>query len=278
MAAFDRLLNTDILSDAWKQILRKFSEGRLAQLMTLKPIEVYNTTLSHELDGAHLNLDFKAYVENVLQKRLSNAFSLFTLDFNSIGQSVLNYNCHVSVKVRMDYENMGAYMREQFANQPFELFDGQVTLEFFDFKPSYDGRLLVVKIPMQVTAKYKFFNRTAQLEILAKGKVRYQASTHNISIVDISYTIQTADILVKGVNLAYYPKIIAALEDFMQFNIEGELKNGLELAKGKVQEFSKESSFVSGEIETLELERIVLGKEEGFGVFLAEGKIKLMQS
>jgi hypothetical protein len=277
MSAFDRLLNTEILGDAWKQILLRFKQGQIGQLMTFKPIEVYNASLPYDLDGAHMDVEFKAYVENVLQKRFKSAVSILSLDFSGLGTSVLNYNCHVTVKVNMDYANMGKYLRDQFANHPFDLFEGKVSLTFYDFRTSYDGQLLTVEIPMHIDAKYKGFKLSENLSILAKGKIKYKPSSYTVSVEDISYTIKTGSRILQGVNLWYYQQIIAALEDFMQFNIKQELDDGLKLAREKLEEYEDEVAFVSGEIDSLELERIELQPEKGVGVFLAEGKIKLMQ-
>jgi hypothetical protein len=277
MSAFDRLLNTEILGDAWKQILQRFRQGQLGQLMSMQPIEVYNATLPYELDGAHMNVEFKAYVENVLQKRFKNAVSLLSLDFSSLGSSVLNYNCNVTVKVNMDYANMGKYLRDQFGNRPFDLFDGQVRLTFYDFRAAFNGQLLEVEIPMRIDARYKALKFSDQPSIVAKGKIKYQPSSYLVSIVDISYTIHSGGWLLQGVNLIYYQQIVAALEDFMQFNIKDELTDGLNLAREKISEYDQEVAFVSGEIDTLELERIEMHPDRGVGVFLAEGKIKLMQ-
>lgn len=277
MPAFDRLLSTDILGDAWKQILTRFSEGRLGQLMTLKPIEVYNAVLPYELDGAKLEVELKAYVENVLQKRFKNAVSILSLDFSGLGSDVLNYNCHVSVKVSMDYDNMGQYLTDQFANRPYELFDGRVELTLQRFRAWYDGRLLAVEIPLSVVARHKKFSYSGDATILAKGKIRFQPSTHVVSVIDISYTLSQSSRALRVVNLLYYQQIIAALEDFLQFSIRGELDEGLALAKAKIADYEKEVAFVSGEIDSLELERIELNADTGSGVFLAEGRIKLMQ-
>lgn len=276
MPAFDRLLDSDILSDAWKQVLTKFREGRLAQLMTLKPIEVYNATIPYDLDGAHLEVEFKAFVENILQKRFQNALSFLTLDFGQLGSDVLHYNCHVTVRVNMDYQNMGNYLNHQYANRTFHLLDNRIELTILNFKLGYADQLITAEIPLRIKANYKKLRHTGLITVLAKGKLKYQPALYKVSVVDISYSTLTKNILLKGTNLIYYSRIIQALEDFMQFNIKEELDNGLKLAKEKLTTFNEETPLVQGEMDTLELERIELLDEKASGVFLAEGKIKII--
>lgn len=275
MPAFDRLLNSNILGDAWQQILSGFREGRIGQLISMKPIEVYNTTLPYDLDGAHIEVELKAYVENILQKRFQNAISILTFDFSSLGHDVMNYDCHVSVKVNMDYENMGLYLNQQFANKPFSLFEGKLELTILSFKLNYTDKLVSAEIPLKIKATHKKLKHTGFVTVLAKGKIRYQPALYKISVVDISYVAQTRNVLIKGANLIYYRDVINALEDFLQFNIKDELHHGLQLAQGKIDVYNKETPLVQGEIETLELERIELQEEKATGIFLAEGKIKL---
>lgn len=275
MPALDRLLDSNILGDAWQQILSSFREGRIGQLISMKPIEVYDTTLPYDLDGAHIEVELKAYVENILQKRFQNAISILTFDFSSLGNDVMNYDCHVTVKVNMDYENMGVYLSHQFANRPFSLFDGKLELTILSFKLNYDDMLVSAEIPLRIKASHKKLKHTGFVTVLAKGKIRYQPSMYKVSVVDISYVAQTNNVIIKGANLIYYREIINALEDFLQFNIKDELLHGLEQAQRKIDVYNKETPLVQGEIETLELERIELQEEKATGIFLAEGKIKL---
>jgi|GEM_PF-3676709 len=277
MPAFDRILHSDIIGQVWRRILLKFREGKLAQLMTLKPIQVYNEEMPYELDGAHLEVQIEAHLENIIQKPIQRAFDILSMDFKGIGEGILNYTVSVDVEVKMDYENMGIYLRNQYANQQHRILDDQIGLTFHDFILKNKGDLLEVTIPMKIDARYKILKYSGEIEILAKGRIEYDHTTYMISVVDISYTVITESWVFRIANVLYYRDIVNALEEFLQFNIRDELDSGLAMLQEKVEEYNDEFTFLSGKVKALDLNKIEMFPEEAVGTFHVDGRIRLLR-
>ncbi|HUH73432.1 MAG TPA: DUF4403 family protein [Chitinophagales bacterium] len=276
MPALERILTSDIISEIWKSIIYRIKDGKIVQLMTLKPIEVYDETMPYEIDGANLKVDVKAYLENLLQKPIQRAFDFLSMDFKNMDTEFLSYKINVKADVCMDYENLGIYLSHQFSNKQYWILDDRIGLLFSDFKLSRKNNQLEVIVPMRIDAKYKALHYDGHADVFARGNIVYDPASTIIKITDISYVATSDKFILRMVNLIYYNDIIEALEDFMQFDIREELNEGLELLRTEVKKYDEEIKLVSGRVDSLRLNRLELLPEGGKGYLELNGKIKLL--
>lgn len=276
MPALDRILSSDIISQIWKNVLLRVKDGKLVQLMTLKPIEVYDETLPYQIDGADLKVDVKAYLENLIQKPIQRAFDFLSLDFKNMDKNLFSYNISVQADVCMDYKNLGIYLSNQFSNKQYWILDDRIGLLFKDFKLSMKNNQLEVIVPMEIEAKYKKLHYEGQAEVFARGNISYDSVSKIVKITDISYVATSDKFILRMVNLIYYQDIIEALESFMQFNIQDELNDGLALLRKEVLKYDEEISLASAEVKSLNLNQLTLLPEGGKGNLEIQGRVKLL--
>jgi hypothetical protein len=276
MPALDRILSSDLIIEIWKKIILNIKDGKLVQLMTLKPIEVYDETIPYEIDGAELKADVQAHLENLIQKPIQRAFDFLSFDFKNMDKNLFSYKISVEANVCMDYKNMSIYLSHQFSNKQYWILDDRIGLLFSDFKLSMKNNQLEVIVPLRIDAKYKMLNYNGSADVFARGNIVYDPVSMIIKITDISYVATSDKFILRMVNLIYYQDIIQALEGFMQFDIRDELNDGLVLLKKEVLKYDEEISLVSGEVNVLTLNQLWLlpdGAKANLGI---EGRIKLM--
>lgn len=276
MPAFDRILHSDIIGLVWKKILLRIRDGKLMQLMTLKPIQVYKDKMPYDLEGAHLDVDIDAHIENLIQKPIQRAFDILSMDFKSMDKNILSYGISVDVDVKMDYKNMGIYLSKQFADQQFWILDDHIGLTFHDFKLNMKNRQLEVIIPLRIDAQYKKLNYNGEAEIFARGNIVYDPVNTLIKVKDISYVATSDKWILRMANLLYYKEIVNALEEFLQFDIKDELFEGLDLLKKEVENYNRELTLLSGKVSALTLNHVNLSPEGGNANFHVEGRVKLL--
>ena len=119
MTIFERVLGGNLFFDFWKQLQQYiFSEGRLIQLITLQPIEIYKTDTELEIDTAKVKLSIKSNVENLVQRRIDRALNLLTLNRAENDAKSFAYDFDVIIKAQMAYEEVSRFFNFHFAKQP----------------------------------------------------------------------------------------------------------------------------------------------------------------
>ncbi len=277
MAAVDKILDSGVIALIWKKIFQSMSDGKLYQLVTLKPIDVYQDVMSYELEGAHMDIDITAHLENVFQKPLKRAIDFISNDFRQGKYNFLTYKINVDVDVRMDYPNMSRYLNNQYAGQQYWILDDRIGLYFKEFRLSMKNNQLHVEIPIKLEAKYKKLDYNGEAELFARGNIRYNPFSKKIRITDISYVATSDKWILRMVNLIYYKDIVEALEGFLQFDIQDELDDGLKMLREEVEEYNEELSLISGEAADLNLEWIQLRPEGAVAKFNIHGNVKLLR-
>lgn len=279
MSVFERLMDSNIMGDAWKKVIGSFRGGKLNQLVTMKPIDIYHETHEYEIDTAHISVEINGFVENLLQKRLQNAFQIFNLEFLRVDKSNerLSYHCHVILTAKVDYENAGNYLNFHFANKEYRLFEDRMALTFLEFKPKVVNRKVYMEIPMRASWKTAgIFTLRANIIVHATGIIRFEPTNHNVLVTEIDFIYTSKNVLLPFVNYIYHKDIIDALENFLQFDIKEDLEKAMSKAQEQLDKFSEETPLISGYLEHLEMERIDLKDNVAEAIFLAEGKIQLM--
>lgn len=96
---FERVLGGTIFMIFLEQVQQYlFSEKRLVQFSTLKPIEIYKTETELEIDKAKIKLqEIKSNLENLVQRRIERALNTLSL---SKKQGTFNYIFDVIIKAQ----------------------------------------------------------------------------------------------------------------------------------------------------------------------------------
>lgn len=276
MPSINNILGSGVFALIWKRVFQRLNDAKIMQLITLKPIEVYNDTMSHTIDGAHMDIDIIAHAENAIQKPLKHAFNLFSLDSKQKKYNFLSYEINVDIDVKMDYLNIGKYLNHHFAEKQYWILNDQIGLYFNEFKLSKKYNQLQVDIPMKLEAKYKNLEYYGDAEVFARGNVVYNPYTKKVKITNISYVATSEKWILRIVNLVYYESIVKAMEDFLQFDIQDELDDGLKMLQEEVKEFDDELAFISGDAKTLDLNWIQLHPDGASARFSVKGIVRLL--
>ncbi|MCO5247942.1 MAG: DUF4403 family protein [Chitinophagales bacterium] len=277
MPVLDKILDSALFSNIWKEVIARAGKGKLVQLITLKPISVYKGQMNFELDETQLTADIDASIENLLQKPIQRAFDLFSLDFKSATD--FSYHIKVDVLVKMNYANIRKYLNQQFANEQYWILDDRVGLTFYDFNIQWKDNHLSIDIPMKIDAKYKRLKYSGNAEVTATGRINYYPNTKQVKIERISYVATSDKWILRLVNLVYYFDIKEALEDFLQFDISNELVEGLKKLQKEVENFNKEElSILEGEVSSINLKKINFDPNGGSAYILVEGRAGLLDN
>ena len=163
MSGYDKYIGREVVGRAWQQIQKSLisEDGRLRQLFSLKPIDLYDTNTTLSVNGADVKIDIKSYLENILQKQAKKGISLWP--FSNWGtQESLNYKFNVVVNGKMDYQNLETWVRNTFNNKPYIFDEGRYILVLRDvISISEEGRKLQLKLDLQGSIRlWKFRIKT----------------------------------------------------------------------------------------------------------------------
>jgi hypothetical protein len=154
MNIFERVIQGSVFGDVWHQVQQYlFNEKRWIQLLSLKPIEIYTTKTDIELDGAKVDLDIKAFIENIVQKRISNARNYLSLGFLSWKSNRQTYNFKVIVKAKTDYKSIGNFFTHHFANKKYDIEENVYAISLKEFIVKNKGTKVQIEVPFTIFAK-----------------------------------------------------------------------------------------------------------------------------
>ena len=276
MPAFERILDSDLISQIWREVIHQIKAGRFTQLITLKPIEVYQGTIPYEIEGAKMDVDIQAHLENLIQRRLQKTIDFLALDFKSAGDGILTFNVGVDVQVKMNFQNMAVYLNGQYANEQYWILDNHIGLLFHEFRLSMKSNRLHCFIPMRINARYNRFKYQGHADVFARGDIDFNPITNMIKIKDISYAASSDKFILRLANMIYYRDIVEALEDFLQFNVSKELEDGFAMLQKEVERYNEEYALISGEAISLKLNRIDIHPNGGTARLHIDGLVKLL--
>jgi hypothetical protein len=278
MSVYDKYLGREVVGRAWQQIQKSLisEDGRLRQLFSLKPIDLYDTNTTLTVNGANIKIDIKSYLENIIQKQAKKGNLLWP--FSNWGtQESLNYKFNVVVNGKMDYPNIETWVRNTFNNRPYVFNKGRYILVLRDVISILEqSRKLQLKLDLQGSIRlWKFRFKTKSIITIMVDPV-YDSKAYLVRMNDLDYNFETANILLKFLDKYYH-------EDFKQFliaEIEISIKEDLFTARILAQEEmnkyqTDEKLMFNGYLNDLELERFEVQKKGIEAVFLAQGNIQL---
>ena len=276
MASFNKYLSREVIGRAWQQILKALvsDEGRLKQLFTLKPIELYDGNTSFKVSDATIKMEIKSYLENIIKKRVKSGGSF--LPFNWGTQKANTYKFNVVVHGKMDYENIEIWVRNNFKDELYSFHDGRYHLKLRDVKRiSRQDNKLLFELDLVGSIRIWFLRIKQKSTLTIELNPVYDPKDYIIRVKDLDYEFNTANILLKVFDKYYHEEFLEFLEEVIEIPIKEDLFAARILAQEEMNRHQKEGKLsLNGFLNDLELERINVEKRGLEAVFLAQGNIQ----
>jgi len=296
MAIFESVLGNNIFYNFWKQVQQYlFSQNRILQLVTFKPIEIYNEKVSLEVDTAKINLHIRSTLENLMKRGVDRYISLFFTNRLS-NKKHFQYDFDVVIDAHMTYEQVSNFFNFHFSNQTFPLDEVpeediekakllanaetvvlnkyNITLGKFDFYNK--GSQLAANLSFDVDAKWKFIKQKANGSITATAFIEYLQDDFLIRTRNLNYALDSKNVLLKGIDRYYHEQIIEQLYQLLQYTFEAELQKVKEDAQQQINSLQEQSKWMSGTLNTLKVDKILIDDDGVHAILLADGFIGLI--
>ncbi|MCP4124276.1 MAG: DUF4403 family protein [Bacteroidetes bacterium] len=276
MASFNKYLSREVIGRSWQQIQKSLisDDGRLKQLFTLKPIDLYDTNTSFDVSGATVKMEIKSYLENILKKRVKSGGMW---PFNIGTQEANRYKFNVVVNGKMDYPNIETWVRNNFKNQLYSFHNGRYHLKLRDVKRiTQRDKKLVFELDLFGSIKLWFFRIKQKSTLSFELTPLYDHKEYMVRVKDLDYRLTTPNILLKIFDKYYHDEFQKFLEEVIEISIKEDLFTARILAQEEMNRHQKgERHIFNGFLNDLELERINVEKRGLEAVFLAQGNIQL---
>jgi hypothetical protein len=276
MNIFERVIQGSVFGDVWHQVQQYlFNEKRWIQLLSLKPIEIYTTKTDIELDGAKVDLDIKAFIENIVQKRISNARNYLSLGFLSWKSNRQTYNFKVIVKAKTDYKSIGNFFTHHFANKKYDIEENIYAISLKEFIVKNKGTKVQIEIPFTIYAKRWYLKKQYEGKAIFLCSIIFNDPNYSIRTRNLSYTIESKSMLIKWIDKLYHKQILDFLNNFLVYDFKEELYIAKLQAQEQLNDFQVERDWIHGNILNIDLERITIDHDALRAVFLANGKLEV---
>jgi hypothetical protein len=276
MNIFERVIQGSVFGDVWHQVQQYlFNEKRWIQLLSLKPIEIYTTKTDIELDGAKVDLDIKAFIENIVQKRISNARNYLSLGFLSWKTNRQTYNFKVIVKAKTDYKSIGNFFTHHFANKKYDIEENIYAISLKEFIVKNKGTKVQIEVPFTIYAKRWYLKKQYEGKAIFLCSIIFNDPNYSIRTRNLSYTIESKSMLLKWIDKLYHKQILDFLNNFLVYDFKEELYIAKLQAQEQLNDFQVERDWIHGNILNIDLERITIDHDALRAVFLANGKLEV---
>ncbi|MEN9448705.1 MAG: hypothetical protein RJA25_1995 [Bacteroidota bacterium] len=277
MSFIDKIIGGNIFIDFWSQVQQYiFSSGRLRQLITLKPIEIYSADTALEIDTATVQLSIHSTIENLVQRRIERTINLLTLNLGENEKNLAAYNFDIDIKAFMPYEEVDKFFNKIFANETYPIEENKYYIRIDDFSFSNEGEKAIVLVQFAIKSARWFWKKEMKGSVILKGYLKYDTVECVIKTRNLHYELKTNSWMLELVDQFYHHEIIDFLSDFIQYNFKEELLLAREQAQEQITSFQSQASWLKGSINDLELENITLHPDGPRAAFLAKGKISLI--
>lgn len=276
MASQNKYLGREVVGRAWHQLQKSLisEDGRLRQLFSLKPIELYDTNLSFDASGATVKMEIRSYLENMLKKRLDSGGGFWP--FNLGARESFTYKFHVVVNGRMDYANLETWVRNNFKEKLYSFHDGRYHLKMRDVRQIFqrNGKL-VFELDLFGSIKLWFLRIRLKSMLTFELSPVYDQKANVIRVKDLDYRFQTPNILLRLLDRRYHEEFREFLEEVIDIPLREELFTARMLAQEEMNRYQKDNKFMfNAYLSDLELERITVEKRGIEAVFFAQGNMQ----
>lgn len=296
MAIFESVLGKNIFYNFWKQVQQYlFSQNRILQLVTFQPIEIYNEKVEIEVDTAKIDLHISSTLENLMQRGIDRTLSVFFTNRLS-NKKRFQYDFDVVIDAHMTYEQVSNFFNFHFSNQTFPLDEVpeedlekakiladaeavvlnkyNITLGTFEFFNK--GSQLAANLSFDVDAKWKFIKQKANGSITATAFVDYLAEDFLIRTRNLNYVLDSKNVVLKGIDRYYHVQIVEQLYQLLQYTFEAELQKVKEDAQQQINSLQEQSKWISGTLNTLKVDKILIDDDGVHAILLADGFVDLI--
>ena len=279
MSVIDQILSREVTQKAWEQLQKMLFGGtdrkQLKQLIDLKPIEIYETKSTVEIDGAEIGIGIKSYLENLIEKRKNIKRNWLSLAFGNV-QENFSYGFHVVVNSTIDYPNANIYLKNNYVNDPFNFNNGRYELIVKDVEVKEKEKDLVANLSLEGAIKIGFLRIKTKGILNMVGKPYYQSTDKTIRMKDLKYAFKSKNILLKLLDKYYHFRFQKFLEELIVIPIDEALFKAKILAQEEINKYQQDPKLVfNGLLEDLALERISIEERTLNAVFFAQGNLRL---
>lgn len=277
MAIFDQIISRELAGRAWEQLQKMFSgtdNQKIKQLLALKPIEVYETQTTLNIDDAEVNVNIKSYLENVIDNRNNIKRRWFSSGFGT--EENLFYNFHVVINGHIDYPNVQRYLQKNFVNQPFNFKKGRYKLLIKDIDIKERAGKIFSALILEGIIHFWFLKFRAKVIFFVDGVPYYDAELKTIRVKDVTYSLDTKNFLLRALDKYYHNSFKAFLTKWLHVNVEASLFKARVLAQEEMNKRQQTNNFMFNSVlKDLNIERIIVKEQEIEAVFFAQGKLRL---
>lgn len=296
MAIFQSVLENNIFLNFWKKFQEYIiSQNRLIQLVTFKPIEIYNEKVEIEVDTAQIQLHIKGSLENLIKHGIDRTLSLFYTN-RLTGRKRFQYDFNVVINAKVEYSQVSNFFNFYFSNQTFPLDEVpeediekakaltnvenvvlnkyNITLGAFEFFNK--GSQLAANLSFDVDAKWKFFKQKANGSITATAFIDYITEEFLIKTRNLNYTLDSKNVVLKGIDRYYHVQIVDQLYQLLQYSFEAELQKVKEDAQLQINSLQSHNKWLSGTINNLKVDNILIDDDGVHAVLLADGFVEII--
>ncbi len=277
MSVLNQLLSKEIAEKAWEQLQKMLfpsDRKQIKQLISLKPIEIYETKSSFNIDGADIQVGIKSYLENILENRKNIRKKWLGLAFGT--QESLTYGFHVVVNSAIDYPNAKIYLQNNYVDNPFNFNNDRYQLTIKDVDIKEKEKELSTDLSLEGSINIWFLKIRTKGILNVIGNPYYQTKDKTIRMKDLKYTFKSKNLVLKLLDKYYHKRFLSFLKDLIIIPIDEALFKAKILAQEEMNHHQKESRFVfNGILNDLELERLKVEERTIKAVFLAQGNLRL---
>lgn len=273
MSVLEKLVAPEMIMSAFRQMREHLFSKKMRQLMTGKAIEVYEGESSFEVDTAIIHLHFKAYLENIINKRISKALTFFNMGFNAKPE---DYNFQVVINATLDFQNIRNFLNFHFSKKKYSLLDDSVSLVLEDFIIREHHGKILADIPFWSSYKNSWLTVEGKGTMQLEGLVRYRSEKFLVHTEDLDFDISTKNLIIKYINRRYHHILLEAINDLLKIDVQEDLFLAKIAAQEQINNYQSQSSWVSGIINNLDLERYAVKNDGIHAVFVADGQLQLL--
>ncbi len=273
----DKKLSEKIASRAWEQVQKMaLSDNKqIRQLVSLKPIEIYDSNSSIVIDNARIDFKIKTYLENMIQKRINSEKKWFNIGSWGSAES-FRYNFNVVINSSMDYENANIYLNNNFSAQSFDFDNGRYRLSPGEFKVTESKMKLQVDSTLNGSVRLGPFRFATKGNMICQFTPVYDSKLKVIKVTQLDYQIKTKNLVLKLLDKIYHLPFKEFLEEIIELPVEELMFTAKIKAQEEINKHQQNPRFLfNGVLKDVDLERISVTAEEINAVFLVNGSMLL---
>lgn len=273
MSVLEKLVAPEMVMSAFRQMREHLFSKKMRQLVTGKAIEVYEGESTFEVDTAFIHLHFKAYLENIINKRISKALNFLNMGFSNKPE---DYTFQVVINATLDYQNIRNFLNFHFANKKYPLLDDTVTLQLEDFVIREHHGKILADIPFWGRYSNRWLSIEGKGTVLLQGQVRYRSEKFLVHTEDLDFDIVTHNWIIKYINWRYHHILLDAIKDLLKIEVQEDLFLAKIAAQEQINNYQSQNSWVNGIINNLDLERYAVKNDGIHAIFVADGQLQIL--